>query len=194
MKKVRCITRRDDFEEIPETTEDIQKALSQLTDNQLELEKVVRQNSCEIGRISAMLEVTAEEQKPTNKKSLSVEPERMLYLAVDEGGDLSICYGSRIYLGDELMWWIDADRGMIRSVGHMPDLWTEWYDNGCKFDPTPIKWKGKSVEKIYSIRRNSTAVYLGGLSNIINISERTPIPACVDSNIDTDHNGRAFII
>lgn len=182
--------------------DDLKEALSQITDKQLELEKAVRHNSCEIGRISAMLEVTAKTaeeamkcvQGATNKDSLSVEPEKMLYLAIASDGDLSICYGRRIYLGDELMWWIDADSGMIRSVGHMPDLWTEWYDNGCKFDPTPIKWKGKSVEKIYSIRRNSTAVYLGGLSNIINISERTPIPACVDSNIHTDHNGRAFII
>ena len=129
------------------------------------------------------------------------EPEKMLYLVVDDDEDLCICYGSRKNTYLETMWSICSIKGWVVSDGKMPDLWTEWVNNGCKFDPNPIKWKGKDDEMEYLFVKSSNGIELwssrgAGYSMVpvMNVSERLGIPNCMDSNIFTDHEGRAFII
>jgi hypothetical protein len=250
--------------------EDLQKANGQLTDRLNSLEKVIRENSCKIGRMSAILEVTektAEEamkKKPTIKESLPVEkdskkefweyvlsdkaeeggcrgfkggdycndrcpygpdghrscridsiwrkdknlmqararkelgleePEKMLYQAVDSDNDLCVCYGNKNNINVETLWYVRLEDGRIKTTQNMPDLWTEWHNNGCKFDPTPIKWKGKCVEREYYFEEDGGGIDLAtNESAIINLSDRRPYVNNIDTNIHTDHEGRAFIV
>ena len=76
----------------------------------------------------------------------------------------------------------------------MPDLWTEWFENGRKFDPKPIKWTGKDCEREYKLISSGEDVFLFSNYVIMNINKRKAPEFCKDPNIHTDHEGRAFII
>lgn len=209
----------------------LQKANAQLTEMVEALKKAVNHNTCEIGRMSAILEVTAKTaeeamrcikkkaepiftkkevtpevfksifgdpfdfKKPTCQESRQVEdPEKKLYLDI-WGGDLCICYGTGDDIDDEGLWHIDSENGKIYASTIMPELWNEWQENGCKFDPEPVKWKGMYDEKKYSLESFLGNIRLITFQNvIISITERSSFRKIVDKNILTDKAGRAFIV
>lgn len=193
------------FKEIedPDSIIDLQKANGQITEMIESLRKAVNNNTCEIGRMSAILEVTAitaEEamkKKPTCQESRQVEepkPEKRLYLNTDDGS-LNICYGTGADVDDECLWYVDSEDGKTSTSTIMPKLWNEWQEGGYKFDPTSVKWKGMSDKKKYRlVLANNGSICLKGTDYILDVKHRVSEILCTDKNILTDKAGRAFIV